>query len=352
MEIGVKVSKKMTLKNYKNRQWLLANRPQGMVTKDDFQWLETEVENPKENEFLVKNLYLSFDPAQRGWMEDRESYVPPVRIGEVMRAGSIAQVVESNNPDFKTGDIVQGTFGWQDFAISNGKGIMNATHVPADIPITAPLSVFGITGLTAYFGLLDIGKPTEGNTVLISGAAGATGSIAGQIAKLKGCRVIGTAGGAKKCRWLTEKANFDVAIDYKTADLDSTLQEICPEGIDVIFDNVGGEFLNTALSKINQNARIVICGAISGYNEKVPPPGPSNYTSLIIQRAKMEGFIVLDYVDQFNDAMKDLTSWVKEGKIVYQEDIAEGLENAPETLLRLYSGENIGKQLLKVADPD
>ncbi|MDG2457052.1 MAG: NADP-dependent oxidoreductase, partial [SAR86 cluster bacterium] len=266
----------MTLKNYKNRQWLLANRPQGMVTKDDFQWLETEVENPKENEFLVKNLYLSFDPAQRGWMEDRESYVPPVRIGEVMRAGSIAQVVESNNPDFKTGDIVQGTFGWQDFAISNGKGIMNATHVPADIPITAPLSVFGITGLTAYFGLLDIGKPTEGNTVLISGAAGATGSIAGQIAKLKGCRVIGTAGGAKKCRWLTEKANFDVAIDHKTADLNSTLQEICPEGIDVIFDNVGGELLNTALSKINQNARIVICGAISGYNEEVPPPGPSN----------------------------------------------------------------------------
>jgi NADPH-dependent curcumin reductase CurA len=269
-----------------------------------------------------------------------------------MRAGSIAQVVESNNPDFKAGDIVQGTFGWQDFAISNGKGIMNATHVPADIPITAPLSIFGITGLTAYFGLLDVGKPKEGDTVLISGAAGATGSIVGQIAKLKGCRVIGTAGGAKKCRWLTEKANFDVAIDHKTANLNSTLQEICPEGIDVIFDNVGGEFLNTALSKINQNARIVICGAISGYNEEVPPPGPSNYTALIIQRAKMEGFIVLDYVNQFNDAVKELSSWVKDGKIVYQEDIAEGLENAPETLLRLYSGENTGKQLLKVADPD
>ena len=175
----------MTLKNYKNRQWLLASRPQGMVTENNFRWLETEVATPKENEFLVKNLYLSFDPAQRGWMEDRESYVPPVGIGEVMRAGSIAQVVESNNPDFKAGDIVQGTFGWQDFAISNGKGIMNATHVPADIPITAPLSIFGITGLTAYFGLLDVGKPKEGDTVLISGAAGATGSIVGQIAKPK-----------------------------------------------------------------------------------------------------------------------------------------------------------------------
>lgn len=323
-----------------------------MVSQKNFDWLESEVQTPKEGEFLVKNLYLSFDPAQRGWMEDKKSYVPPVGLGEVMRASSIAQVIESKNPDFKEGDIIQGIFGWQDFAISDGKGIMNAAHVPADIPITAPLSVFGITGLTAYFGLLDIGKPNAGDTVLVSGAAGATGSIAGQIAKIKGCKVIGTAGGAKKCRWLTEKANFDIAIDYKTADLGSTLQELCPEGINVIFDNVGGEFLNTSLLRIAQNARIVICGAISGYNEEVQPPGPSNYISLIIQRAKMEGFIVLDYANQFKDAVEELSTWVKEGKIVYQEDIAEGLENAPETLLRLYSGKNIGKQLLKVSDPD
>tara|TARA_B110000196_G_scaffold86116_1_gene74607 strand:+ start:89 stop:1117 length:1029 start_codon:yes stop_codon:yes gene_type:complete len=342
----------MALKNYKNRQWLLSSRPKGMVSQKNFDWLESEVQTPKEGEFLVKNLYLSFDPAQRGWMEDKKSYVPPVGIGEVMRASSIAQVIESKNPDFKEGDIIQGIFGWQDFAISDGKGIMNATHVPADIPITAPLSVFGITGLTAYFGLLDIGKPNAGDAVLVSGAAGATGSIAGQIAKIKGCKVIGTAGGAKKCRWLTEKANFDVAIDYKTAELDSTLQELCPEGINVIFDNVGGEFLNTSLLRIAQNARIVICGAISGYNEEVQPPGPSNYISLIIQRAKMEGFIVLDYANQFKEAVEELSTWVKEGKIVYQEDIAEGLENAPETLLRLYSGKNIGKQLLKVSDPD
>jgi NADPH-dependent curcumin reductase CurA len=230
--------------------------------------------------------------------------------------------------------------------------MMNASVIPDGIPITSPLSVFGITGLTAYFGLLDIGKPKEGDVVLVSGAAGATGSIVGQIAKLKGCKVIGVAGGAKKCKWLTEVANFDIAIDYQSANLDETLSELCPEGVDIVFDNVGGDFLDSALKRISQNARLVICGAISGYNEEELPPGPANYRSLIVLRARMEGFIVLDYADQFPSAIKELMTWVKEEKIVYLEDIQEGLEQAPETLLRLYSGENFGKQLLKISDPD
>ena len=250
------------------------------------------------------------------------------------------------------GDKVQGTFGWQEYAISDGKGILNATIIPEGASLTAPLSVFGITGLTAYFGLLDVGQAKEGDTVLVSGAAGSTGSIAAQIAKLKGCRVIGVAGGAEKCRWLTEEAKIDAAIDYKSANMAEVIPELCPEGIDVIFDNVGGEFLDTALMNINQSARIAICGAISGYNNETPAPGPSNYTALIIQRARMEGFIVLDYMDRFPEAIAELMQWVQEGKIVYQEDIQEGIENAPDTLLRLYTGKNIGKQLLKIADPD
>ena len=269
-----------------------------------------------------------------------------------MRAGSVGQVIESNNPNYNVGDKVQGTFGWQEYAISNGQGILNATVIPEGQSLTAPLSVFGITGLTAYFGLLDVGKAKEGETVLVSGAAGSTGSIAAQIAKLKGCRVIGVAGGTEKCRWLTETAKIDAAIDYKAAKLEEVIPELCPEGIDVIFDNVGGDFLNIALTHINQSARIAVCGAISGYNNETPAPGPANYTALIIQRARMEGFIVLDYMDKFPEAIADLMKWVQEGKIIYQEDIQEGIENAPDTLLRLYTGKNQGKQLLKVADPD
>ena len=340
------------MKNLMNRKWTLAKRPVGMVGEHNFAFSEEEVPDINDGEFLIKNLYLSFDPAQRGWMEDRKSYVPPVGIGEVMRAGSVGQVIESNNPEFKVGDKVQGTFGWQEYAISDGKGILNATIITEGASLTAPLSVFGITGLTAYFGLLDVGQAKEGDTVLVSGAAGSTGSIAAQIAKLKGCRVIGVAGGTEKCRWLTEEAKIDAAIDYKAANMAEVIPELCPEGIDVIFDNVGGEFLNTALININQSARIAICGAISGYNNETPAPGPSNYTSLIIQRARMEGFIVLDYMDRFPQAIGELMQWVQEGKIVYQEDIQEGIENAPNTLLRLYTGLNKGKQLLKIADPD
>ena len=324
-----------------------------MVSKENFKFEESEVEEVNENQMLLKNLYFGFDPTQRGWLNDMKSYMPPVQIGEVMRSSTISQVIESNIPDFKEGDIVQGSFGWQEFAITDGKaGFMNASIIPGNIPPTASLSVYGVTGLTAYFGLLDVGKPKEGETVVISGAAGATGSVVGQIAKIKGCRVIGVAGGARKCRWLTEEANFDAAIDYKTADLAETLKELCPDGIDVVFDNVGGEFLDTALTLINMNARIVVCGAISTYNNEEPAPGPSNYMSLVIMRAKMEGFIVLDYLDRFPEAISSLSKWVQEGKIIYLEDIQEGIENAPDTLVRLFTGQNFGKQLLKISDPD
>ena len=343
----------MTRKNLKNRQWVLSSRPQGMVSKDNFEFRESELAELKEDQMLLKNLYFGFDPTQRGWLNDMKSYMPPVQIGEVMRSSTISQVIESNIPDFIEGDIVQGSFGWQEFAITDGKaGFMNASKIPDNIPPTASLSVYGVTGLTAYFGLLDVGEPNEGETVVISGAAGATGSVAGQIAKIKGCRVIGIAGGTKKCNWLTEEANFDAAIDYKSADLAETLKELCPNGIDVVFDNVGGEFLDTALTLINMNARIVLCGAISTYNNESPAPGPSNYMSLVIMRAKMEGFIVLDYLDRFPEAISSLSNWVEEGKITYLEDIQEGIENAPDTLVRLFTGQNFGKQLLKISDPD
>lgn len=342
----------MDIKNLRNRRWVLKKRPHGMVSKENFQFEESDIEDIKDDEMLVKNLYFGFDPTQRGWLNDMKSYMPPVQIGEVMRSSTISQVVESNISDFKPGDIVQGSFGWQEFGITDGKGFMNATKVPEDIPVTASLSVYGVTGLTAYFGLLDIGKPKAGETIVISGAAGATGSVAGQIAKLKGCRVIGIAGGVKKCQWLTEQANFDAAIDYKTANMSESLKELCPEGVDVVFDNVGGEFLDTALTLINMKARVILCGAISTYNDEEPSPGPSSYMSLVIMRAKMEGFIVLDYLDKFPEAVRELKNWVKEGKIIYLEDMQEGIENAPETLVRLFTGQNFGKQLLKIAEPD
>ena len=241
-----------------------------MVGEHNFSFEEEEVRDIQEGSFNKKSVSQLLI-LQRGWMEDRKSYVPPVGIGEVMRAGSVGQVIESNNPNYNVGDKVQGTFGCKEYAISNGQGILNATVIPEGQSLTAPLSVFGITGLTAYFGLLDVGKAKEGETVLVSGAAaGSTGSIAAQIAKLKGCRVIGVAGGTEKCRWLTETAKIDAAIDYKAAKLEEVIPELCPEGIDVIFDNVGGDFLNIALTHINQSARIAVCGAISGYNNETP----------------------------------------------------------------------------------
>ena len=335
-----------------NRQWLLSKRPQGIVGKDNFEYTETPIPAPEEGQVLVRNLFLSFDPTQRGWMEDRESYLPPVGLGEPMRAGSIGQVADSMHPDFAKGDIVQTTGGWQDFTLSSPNvGPMGLTKVPEGIPPEMMLSVLGVTGLTAYFGLLDLGEPKEGETVLVSGAAGATGSVAGQIAKLKGCRVVGIAGGPEKCKWLVEEAGFDDGIDYKSEDVNERIGETCPNKVDVFFDNVGGDILEAALNHINLKARVVLCGGISGYNATAPIPGPSNIMNLVIMRARMEGFIVIDYMPRAGEAIADMMGWIQAGQLKYQVDMQEGFDNIPDTLNRLFTGKNIGKQLLKISDP-
>ncbi len=335
-----------------NRQWLLAARPAGMIGPQNFEYAESPIPTLSAGEVLVKNLFLSFDPTQRNWMVDRPGYLPPVGMGETMRAGSVGQVVDSQHDDFAVGELVQTTGGWQDYAVvAPGQGPMGLTKLPAGVSPEMMLSILGITGLTAYFGLLDIGLPKAGETVLVSGAAGATGSIVGQIAKLKGCRVVGIAGGPEKCRWLKEQAGFDAVIDYKNADVNAQIALHCPEKWDVFFDNVGGDILEAALNHLNLHSRIVMCGGISGYNATDPVPGPANLMNLITNRGRMQGFIILDYLPRAMDAIHELMAWVAAGDIINQVDLKEGFENIPSTLQRLYTGQNVGKQLLKIANP-
>jgi hypothetical protein len=329
-----------------NRRWTLVARPHGMLQESDFAFGETPVPPVADGHVLVRVLYISFDPAQRGWIQDRPGYMPPVQIGEVMRASGVGQVVASRHADFEPGDLVQGMFGWQDYALV--PGAMLGAKIPASVPPTWPLGVLGITGLTAYFGMLDLGKPKAGETVVVSGAAGATGSVAGQIAKLQGAHVVGIAGGPSKCAWLTKEAHFDAAIDYKHEHVAARLRELCPKRIDVYFDNVGGEILDAVLGQIAQRARVVLCGGIASYNEATPPPGPRNLMNLVLQRGRMEGFIILDYVARFGEGVAKLSEWVRSGAIVHQEDVQHGLENAPRTLLRLFTGANTGKQILQI----
>ena len=334
-----------------NRQWLLASRPVGGVKESDFSWRETPVPQPEEGQILVRTLYLSFDPAMRAWMNERATYVPPVRLGEPMRAGAVGQVVESRHPDYARGEFVQGTFCWQDYAaVTPGPGVFQLMKLEPGVPPSWYLGLLGITGLTAYFGMLEVGCPAAGETILVSGAAGATGSVAGQLARLRGARVVGIAGGSRKCAWLTGPARFDAAIDYHSEDVAARIDALCPEGVDVYFDNVGGELLERVLERIRLRARIALCGAISGYNAVEAPPGPRNLINLVLKRARMEGFLVLDYAEQFPTAIQALRKWAEAGEVVHEEDIQEGLENAPKTLLRLFSGENLGKQLLRVAE--
>ena len=299
-------------------------------------------------EVLVRTRYLSFDPTQRGWMEDRPSYMPPVGMGEVMRAGSIGEVVESNNPALAVGDMVQGMGGWQEYFVANPGSPFGAQKLPAGIPPTWFLGVLGTTGLTAYFGLLDLGEPKPGQTVLVSGAAGATGSVAAQIARIKGCRTVGIAGGADKCRWLVDTARLDAAIDYKAENVDARIGELCPQGVNVYFDNVGGDILEASLNHIAMHARVVMCGGIAAYNDTVPRPGPKNLMNLVIMRGRMEGFIVIDYFPRMQEAITDLTAWVKSGDLVHQEDVQEGFDSIPDTLNRLFTGKNLGKQIQKL----
>ena len=330
-----------------NRQWRLAKRPDGMVGEANFEYVEEPVGEIADGEYLIRNHFLAFEPAMRGWMEDRPSYIPPVQIGEVMRGATTGEIIESKNADFPVGSFVQGLLGWQEYAIG-GRGLSQGVLIPDGTPLTWPLGVLGITGLTAYFGLLDLGQPKDGETVVVSGAAGATGSVAAQIAKLKGCRVIGIAGGAEKCGWLTGEMGLDAAIDYKAESVPERLRELCPDGVNVYFDNVGGDILDAVLANLGQKARVVMCGGISGYNEKEPPPGPRNLMNVIITRSRMEGFIVTDFASRFGEAVSELSQWVAEGKIVHKEDLQEGIENAPRTFQRLFRGENTGKQLLKL----
>ena len=331
----------------RNRQWLLARRPKGMIGAEDFQWTEGAVPTPSEGELLVRNLWLSCDPAQRGWVAG-DTYLPAVKIGEVMRSFAVGTVLESKNPKFRPGQLVQGLFGWQDYACVKPGAASATTPVLEGVPVETAMSALGPTGITAYFGLLEVGRPQPGETVVVSGAAGATGSAVGQIAKIKGCRAIGIAGGAEKCRWLVEDYGFDAAVDYKNENVGERLRELCPKGIDVFFDNVGGEILDAALARLAMRGRVVLCGAIARYNET--GPGPKNYLSLVVRRGRMEGFIVLDYLPRAAEAIGAISAWMKEGRFKDRVDVQHGLENAPATLARLFKGENRGKQLLRIAE--
>lgn len=335
-----------------NRQWRLASRPIGLIKESDFEWHVETLPAPEQGQILVRIIYLSLDPALRGWLNDAKSYIPPVAIGEVMRGITIGIVEQSHHPDFQSGDMVQGLLGWQDYAISDGAGLTKLTSEPS-LPLTAFLGLFGIVGPTAYFGLLEIGKPKIGETIVVSAAAGAVGSLVGQIGKIKGCRVVGLAGSDEKCRWITDVLGFDAAINYRADSVRRQLQAKCQDGIDIYFDNVGGPILDAALTLINVGARIVLCGLISQYNAAEPVPGPYNFSSILTQRARVEGFIVLDYLNRFPEAMAALGNWLGEGKIQYRVDVIEGLENTPRGINKLFDGSNKGKLIVKVSEePD
>ena len=329
-----------------NHQFRLAARPVGLPKSSDWNYTEEPVRAPNDGEVLMKIVYLSLDPAMRGWMNDVKSYIPPVQLGEVMRAGGVGEVLESRHPGFKKGDQVYGTVGIQEYATVDGKGLTKVDSRLAPLPVY--LGTLGMPGMTAYFGLLDVGKPQPGQTVVVSGAAGAVGMVVGQIAKIKGCRAVGIAGGREKCDYLVRELGFDAAVDYKSDDVKRTLRQHCPQGVDVYFDNVGGEILDIVLTQIARNARVVICGAISQYNNTAPVKGPSNYMSLLVNRASMTGMLVFDYASRYPEAMRDMAGWLAAGKLKTREDIVTGLETFPETLLKLFKGENFGKLVLKV----
>jgi NADPH-dependent curcumin reductase CurA len=330
-----------------NRQFKLTSRPVGMVKRADFDFVTVPASEPGPGEALVRVLYISLDPAMRGWMNEGKSYVPPVGLGEVMRAGGLGRVIASNDPNVAVGDTVVGMTGVEDYAVLKASQLTKVDSRLAPLPRF--LGALGMPGMTAYFGLLDICQPKEGETVVVSGAAGAVGALVGQIAKIKGCQVIGIAGGPDKCRYLTEELGFDAAIDYKNEDVGKSLRQHCPKGIDVYFDNVGGDILDAALAQLAFKGRVSLCGAISQYNSVSGIQGPKNYLSLLINRGRMEGFIVFHYAARYAEGAKAMAGWLAEGKLKAREDIVEGLETFPETLLKLFRGENFGKLVIKVA---
>ncbi len=328
---------------------MLRKRPEGMPDATTWSLETNPIPTLGDGEVLVKQHYISLDPAMRGWMNDAKSYIPPVALNDVMRAGSVGQVIKANNhPVFKEGDFVSGWGGVQQYTVTDGE---NWYPVDASLaPLPMYIGTLGMPGMTAYFGILQEGKIKEGDVVLVSGAAGAVGSIVGQIAKIKGCTVVGIAGGPAKCDYLVNQLGFDAAIDYKSEEIYEALKRECPKGIDVYFDNVGGEILDAALSRLRMNARVVICGAISQYNNREDVRGPKNYLSLLVNRASMKGMIVFDYAADYKKAAKEMGQWLMEGKLKSKEDVYDGIEQFPETFARLFTGEKMGKLVLKVLE--
>jgi NADPH:quinone reductase len=333
-----------------NRQITLAARPVGFPKESDFQLVETPVPLPGENEFMVRVLYLSVDPYMRGRMNDVKSYAEPVKLGGVMVGGAVAKVLHSNHPDYKAGDIVEGPFGWQQYASSDGRGVRRID--PTLAPVSTAVGVLGMPGLTAYFGLLDICNPQPGETLVVSGAAGAVGSFVGQIGKIKGCRVVGIAGTDEKVDYLINELGFDAAFNYKTTDnYVAKLKELCPKGIDCYFDNVGGAITDAVFILMNSRARISICGQISQYNLEKPEMGPRILLTLLLTRqAKAEGFLVFQFAERYPEGLQKMAQWIKEGRLKYTETVAEGIENAPRAFISMLQGENTGKQLVKISE--
>lgn len=333
-----------------NRQITLAARPVGFPKESDFKLVESPMPTPKDGEFLVRVIYMSVDPYMRGRMNDAASYAAPVQLGEVMGGGAVGKVISSNNPSFREGEIVEGFFGWQEYAVSNGEGVRKID--PGLAPISTALGVLGMPGLTAYFGLLDLCNPQLGETVVVSGAAGAVGSLVGQIALIKGCRAVGIAGADDKVAYLTDELGFDAAFNYKTVtDYFQKLKELCPKGIDSYFDNVGGAITDAVFRLINTRARISICGQISQYNLEQPEMGPRIIlVSLLVKQARAEGFLVFQFANRYPEGLKQMAEWLKQGKLKYREDIAHGIENAPSAFIAMLKGQNTGKQLVKISD--
>ena len=338
-----------------NHQVRLAKRPEGTPKRDDWSFTSESVQQPADGGVLVQTLSLSLDPAMRGWMNEGKSYIPPVELGAVMRAGGIGRVVASRNAAFAVGDMVYGTLGVQEYCLVAQEDIKRSGLTRVDLragTIGQWLNVLGMPGMTAYFGLMDVGLPKAGETVVVSGAAGAVGQTVGQLAKIKGCRVVGIAGGQAKCDWVVKELGFDACIDYKAgpAAVREGLKAHCPQGVDIYFDNVGGDILDAVLARLARGARIIICGAISQYNNTTPVQGPKNYLSLLVNRARMQGIVVFDYAERYGEAVAELSGYLKDGRMKSREDVVEGIDTFPEALSRLFTGENFGKLVLKVAD--
>jgi NADPH-dependent curcumin reductase CurA len=334
-----------------NRQFRLRSRPVGRIAPTDFDFVEEPVPSPGPGQAVARVLYLSLDPTNRIWMSDIEQYMPPVAIGEVMRGGGLAQVVASNHEGYQVGDLVSGLTGWQDYVVIDPAAGSSLAVVPRGLPVPLPalLGALGATGLTAYFGLLEVGRPKPGETVVVSAAAGAVGSVVGQLAKIQGCRAVGIAGGAAKCGWITEQLGFDAAVDYKASDWREQLTRATPDGVDVSFENVGGEIMEAVIARMNLGGRVALCGMISGYNAGEPMRGP--YDAILMKRLRVEGFIILDYLSRFAEGAMQLAQWMVEGKLVHRDTIVDGLEQAPTAVNLLFDGGNFGKLLVKVADP-